>query len=505
MRIRITDRTPANAVQRALGRWLPRAMTLWRPQADWRLALIETVAVMAVAIGLSAWWRPLDPLWTNAEFPWLWLVAAVMALRYGSPHALLAMSLALAGWLLMHNFYSPLGEFPRLSFIGGLVLTLIAGEFSDAWNARLAHAHAVNAYLDERLQALTQHHFLLSVSHDRLEQELLSRPFTLRETLFALRQRVQPAMADSSELPAADWLLQLLAQSCRIESAGVFAIRGTDLEERPSAKLGDFGAVAGESGSGDLRGEFAGMGAEAAQLDSTDPMLLGALESHQLMHVQNEPFVDSDRPSRYVVCAPIVGSSGRLFGVLVVERMAFTSLTLETLQFLTVLLAYYGDTLDYAAGSAPILKAFPRCPNEFALEAVRLQRLQTTAFTRSSIVAFSLPGRAAAAEPWVMRLEKLRRNLDVAWTHVEGESRILLVLLPLTDDVGLAGYVDRISRAVREQFGVDLAPEVTVHTRALDENDVVAQLRALIDLARGADITASTAPAAGARTPAAVK
>lgn len=480
MRLRVTHRTPTSAAQRALGRWLPRAMTILRPQADWRLALAETLAVMFVAIVLSAWLRPLDPLWTAGGFPWLWVVAAVMALRYGSAHAIVAMGIALAAWLMLDSLRAPLGEFPRLTFLGGLVLALIAGEFSDRWNARLANADAVNAYLDERLHALTQHHFLLSVSHDRLEQELLSRPFTLRETLSALRQRLRPGSGGAGVLPSADWLLQLLAQSCRIESAALFAIRDHHLEDRPAALLGDFGASAGETGSGDLRGVFAPDGVMPGMLDTSDPMLAGALGSGQLMHVQNEPFVDSDRPSRYVVCAPIVGSSGSVLGVLAVERMAFTSLTLETLQFLSVLLAYYGDSLDFSAGTTPLLAAFPRCPPDFALEAVRLQRLQTTAFIRSSIVAFALPEDAGAAETWTLRLDQLRRNLDVAWTHVEGTSRTHLVLLPMTDDVGLSGYVERIERTMRERFGVALA-ELALHSRELDESDLVAQIRSMLE------------------------
>lgn len=483
MRLRIRHRQPTSAAQRALGRWLPRTMTAIAPRTDARIALLETLAVMSLAVALSAWLRPLDPLWTGSGFPWLWLVAAVMALRYGSAHALVAMALALAAWLMLDTWRAPLGEFPRLSFIGGLVLALVGGEFADRWRARLANAEAVNAYLDERLHALTQHHFLLSVSHDRLEQELLVRPFTLRETLFALRQQLNQGGIQGGPLPNAAWLLQLLAQSCRLDAAALFAIDGQQLDPRPAAALGDFGAAfsgaSTESGSGDLRGAF-GAGAPGALLDTADPMLAGALEAGQLMHLQNEPFVETDRPSRYVVCAPIVGSSGRALGVLVVERMAFTALTLETLQLLQVLLAYYGDSIDYGSGTAPLLQAYPRCPPDFALEAVRLQRLQTTAFIRSSLVAFVLPPDATSAELWTTRLQQVQRGLDVAWTHVDGRTRVHLVLLPITDDVGLTGYLDRVDRTLRDKFDVALAPTVTVRTHALDEDDLVDQLRELL-------------------------
>lgn len=468
--------------QRALGRLLPRAL-MPRRQADWRLALAETVGVLVVAVALSAWVRPGDPLWTAAAFPWLWLLVAILSLRYGSAHGVVGMALSLGAWFLLDALREPLGEFPRASFLGGLVLALVAGAYADRWLAQLAQGRAVNAYLDERLQVLTHHHFLLSVSHDRLEQELLTRPFTLRETLYTLRQLIKPG-ASGDELPAVDWVLQMLARTCRIEAAAVFPIRALTVVQRPAATLGSFGNTASdgaaESGKGALRGEFNAQ----ALLDHEDPMLLAALESGQLMHLQSEPFVDAEAPSRYVICAPLVAANGKTYGVLVVERIAFTALTLENLQFMTVLLAYYADSLDPEQLTAPLLTAFSRCPPDFALELPRVQRLLTTAFLRSSLVAFRLPADAARAEDLAQRLQRLGRNLDVSWLHAESGKRVLLVLLPLTDATGLSGYAERVERQWREQYGSDLAGSgITVHSAEMDERDLTQQMVSLLQRA----------------------
>lgn len=465
-----TARAAATQGERAFGRLLPRLATRIAPSADWRWALAETALVMTIAIAFSALLRPADPLWTAGPFPWLWVVAAVLALRYGSTHAVLAMGLALAAWLVLDTWRAPLGEFPRVSFLGGLVLALIAGEFSDVWSARLNQGQSVNAYLNERLRALTQSHFLLSVSHDRLEQELLAKPFTLRETLFALRQATrQRPRTDAALLPAGDWLLPLLAQACRIEAAALFPVRAGRPAAQPVATFGPWAA----------EGTAAGNGSPALALD--DPMLAAALQSGELMHVQSEPFVDSDRPSRYVVCAPVVASSGQVLGVLAVERMAFTALTLETLQFLTVLLAYYADSLEHADGVREIQSAFPRCPDEFAVELVRLRRLLAAAFVRSSLVGFTLPAQPRAAEEWVARFERLRRSIDLAWLHVAAGRRELLLLLPLTHAEGADGYIERIRRAVREQYGTDLgAAGIVVRRTELDERPPAEQLRAFL-------------------------
>ena len=479
----------ADPGERALRRLLPGVVSITR-KTDWRVAAAETLLVVGVALALAAWLRPADPLLTAAPFPWLWLVVAAMALRYGSLHGVLGMALALCAWLVLDGMGRPLGEFPRTSFVGGLALALIAGAFADRWMAQVSQGQAVNAYLDERLHALTHHHFLLSVSHDRLEQELMSRPFTLRETLLAMRQMLRPSggAPREDELPAADWLLQLLARHCRVEAAALFSVRALQVEQRPAARIGGFGGGVGgdaaeESGSGELRGEF-GAAAQAALLDSADPMLLAALQSRQLTHLQSEPFIDAQRPSRYLVCAPVQASDGVLHGVLVVERIAFTSLTLENLQFITVLLAYYGDSLDPSGRTAPLLAAYPQCPPEFALELARAQRLSDEAFLRSALVAYRLPGVAQAAEQAVAALLALGRSVDVAWPMNTSRGRVLLLLLPLTDAGGQAGYLARVQEQWRARQGRALEDSgVRVHAAELTAAPLAGQVQALLEQA----------------------
>jgi hypothetical protein len=451
-------RLKQSAAERAARRLLPRTVTLWKPSADWRIALAEALFVMGASLAVSWLLNRQDPFWIDGGFPWLWLAAAILALRYGSVIGVFSMAFALAGWFLLQTWGGLAGEFPRASFLGGLILALIAGEFSDVWNARLNQAQAVNAYIDERLHALTYNHYLLSVSHERLEQELIARPFTLREMFAAMRARVLREEVRGEALPAADWLIQLLAQTCRLECAALFAIDDAQLRPQAVAAIGDFGP-----------------------LDESDPMLAAALESGQLTHVQSEPFVEDDRPSRYVVCAPAVTSSGRLLGVLVVQRMPFTALTLETLQLVTVLLAYYADSIDHAEATRPVLAEYPRCPGDFALELVRMQRLLATAAIRSSLVAFVARDAQVASE-WFPRIDRLRRTVDVGWSHRDGELRVLLVLLPLTAQSGLAGYLERIGRTLREQYGADIeSAGLAVHTTEVGEAPLTEQLAAFLE------------------------
>ncbi|MGQ9686802.1 MAG: PelD GGDEF domain-containing protein [Thiobacillaceae bacterium] len=458
MRIPVAIQHKVLAADRAARRLLPRTVTLWKPSADWRVATVETMLFMGAALALSWLFHAQDPFWLDGGFPWLWLVAAIIALRYGSFFGAFAMALALVSWLLMQSHGLVEGELPHASFLGGLILALICGEFCDVWNARLNQAYTVNAYIDERLHTLTHNHFLLAISHERLEQEFIARPFTLREMIVALRKRVLREPASGEALPSAGQVMLLLAQICRIESAGLFAIDNGLLRLPAAATMGDFTA-----------------------LEESDPMLSAALESGQLTHIQSESFIEAEQSSRYLVCAPMVSSGGHVMGVLVVERMPFTSMTLETMQFITVVLGYYADSVDYAGVTKPLLNAYPDCPEDFALELVRVRRLFSTAAIRSALVAFLAQDERAAAD-WFSRIDRLRRDIDVSWAHDDGKHRLLLVLLPLTSAVGVAGYIDRVVRSLREQYGVDFASAgLAVHSTEIDARPLTEQLAAFLE------------------------
>lgn len=435
------------------------AVNLGRSRAGW-WPMAEVVGFVGGAIALSCWLHPSDPLWVASSFPWLWLIAALIALRYGALTGTAAMGLALAAWfLVMHDASGTV--FPRLSFLGGLTLVLIAGEFSDVWNARLERERAVNTYLDERLHALTHNHFLLRLSHERLEQELIARPQTLRESLSALRKPMTEDLERLRVLPGAQALLDLLVHSCRLENASLHTME----RDRPA-----------ESAVASLGGE--------SQCVRSDPLVRAAIESGHLMHVQTEALRDADL-SRYLICAPVVSSSGRWLAVLLVRRMPFAALTNETLQLMTVLLAYYADEVDKTVVTRELLAQQPNCPSEFALELVRLRRVFAVSGVESSMVAFVFQRGPTPPAEWIARITRRLRSVDVAWA-VEGlPAATLLVLLPLTGAAGVAGYLERLAKAIHEQYSCDFVQAgIAVHQALIDASAAQAQLAAFLERLR---------------------
>jgi hypothetical protein len=346
-----------------------------------------------------------------------------------------AVLMLLGGWFFFEHIGTHADTFPRMFYMGGLLLVLVAGQFGDVWNTRLARARAVNRYLDERLAALTKNHYLLRISHARLENDLLARPTTLRDTLSQLRAvTLQEAMrgGDTGPLAGAQPMLQVVAQACQIEAAALYACDGEAVLTDAVASIGP-----------------------AFGIDVDDPLVRHCLDTRELAHLRSTG-LQEDAQTRYVAVAPVLAGSDRLIGVLVVERMPFLSLTYENLQLLMVLMGYYADGVEHARATHGILELAPAIPYAFALDYARLSRLRHETGIESSVVVlvFDLDEARDALFEQVVRS---RRALDVAWPARNAHHRAMLTLMPLSNSQAVSAYLVRIEDMLRAQFGTDFA------------------------------------------------
>lgn len=421
-----------------------------RPVA-WSVAAAETIVLCVLGFVFSSAAVPTDPFGLHQDFPWLWLVPALLAMRYGTAIGVTAVVTFVFLWLALPRFgWHPewlLQEFPKGFFLGGLILVLICGQFADLWTSRTRRLRAVNAYLDERLNTLTKNHFLLRLSHERLEQDLLAKPLTLRETLARLRVLTGNRQhTDHSGLPGASEFMQLLGQSCQLEIAALYGLAddGVHLAE-PVAVLGT-----------------------AITLDLNDPLLRYCLTEGMLAHVQTEEIGPLERSaSRYVICAPLMPSTGQSVGLLVVEKLPFFALNDDVLQLLSVLIGYYADGVRLGEIASRILDAVPTCPPELALDVMRLHRIRIEAGIESSLVALVFANDDASLDLFA-QVKRLKRGVDLAWELNGAQHSALITLLPLAGSAAVDGYVLRIESALQNQFGAGfLANNVTIHTARL--------------------------------------
>lgn len=448
-----------DALQGLLRRMFPRGGVAAPP--GWAWAALEAIVLCYAWLAFALWLAPTDPFGLAASFPWVWLMPALIAMRYGSGTGIFSVLLILVAWFgfpaYSYAHYDALAAFPNAYFLGGLGLVLVCGQFSDVWNARNRRLRAVNAYLDERLNTLTNNHFLLRLSHERLEQDLLSRPLTLRETLQRLREL---GVAGREGLPAVQDFLQLLAQSCQLEIAAVHALddAGRPLPA-PAAAIGAPGPLAAD-----------------------DALLRFALQQRSLAHVQSSELAQEQRDgSRYLVCAPLTPSHGAPVGVLVVERLPFFALNDDLLQLLSVLIGFYADGIQAGAAVREVTALVPSCPPPMALDLVRLARIRAEVGLDSTLVALVFE-RSELGQDMAELVRRTRRGIDIAWDLERQDRRIIITLLPLAGNAAVEGYLRRIEGAIEAQHGVDfLSGRVVAHIETLGAGAPARALRQLVD------------------------
>ena len=433
------------------------------PAATRPFAIVETVVFMLVVFGLCWAFDRTDPLLLNSGFPWLWLAPFVIALRYGTLLGLLAGAMTVGAWYLLGGSHGQ--AWPLMFFTGGLLQTIVAGHFGDTWGHRAARASTINDYLNDRLVAITNSHYLMRLSHERLEKDLLSRPTTLRDSITELRrlsvqgesgaQDTVTPPASLRALPGAHGLLEFVAQVCQIEVAALFPVRSGQVGREAAARVGDDFALAPD-----------------------DELVTHAISTMSVAHLKSEDIPVAQ--SQYLVCAPLVSADGQLLAVLVIKRMPFLSLNFDNLQLLLVLLGYYADGVEHSGLVQGILAAVPGCPYDFALDLGRLTRLQRDAGIASSMVALAFP-RDEAGDSLFEHVIRRRRALDLMWPVQTASQSVLVNLMPATDTTGIDGYLARIEGSLSAQFNLNLeSARVGVHTLHLGTMDPGPALQRLL-------------------------
>jgi hypothetical protein len=412
----------------------------------------EVIIGMAAVIGICYIVRPSDPLLLDLGFPWIWLAATVFALRYGVLWGGGAGLCIVAAWYVFYGDGRWV-ELPMMFMAGGFVQVIVAGHFYDMLAQRISRLREVNRYLDGRLVSLTHNHYLLRVSHERLERDLLLKPSTLRDSVRYLRG-LSSSDAQGDFLPNAQSVLEFAASSCQIEVGSIFPGNEEGFSRWSVASVG-----------------------ERFELDVDDPLVSECFEKHALVHLRQ---IDTQE-SAYLACVPLIAESGKLRGVLVIRRMPFLSLNLDNLQLLLVLFDYYTDGVEQNTLIAAVQQAVPECPFEFALELGRLGRMRQISGVCSSLVALVFP-RGAIGESLYDQTLRQHRALDLYWTYDIEQVRVILILKPLADDNGVNGYLLRLEDNFWKQFDTDLAEaHVAVHSAGVDSVEPGIGLQKLLE------------------------
>ncbi len=409
------------------------------------------IPVIAIAIAFAV--RPNDPFLLNASFPWLWLAPVLVALRYGLAPAVLSVGILILSFVVAHLGLPQLHlrELPQGQFLGGIVLTLLAGEYGSTWILRLRRADQMSRYAAQQLESLTRTLHATRISHDRLEQTIIGKPVTLRDSLLDLRRALGTEGGALTEGLAAR-LLHLTAYHGGFEQAALYALSDGIIEDPPRASIG-----------------------AAFVLDRTDVLVTRCLEKQHTAYWAVNSLKD-EQQSAYLVAAPIQASDGTMLGLLVVASMPFLFLNEENLLTISVLLAYFADDAYATRMAQEALATLPHCPPRFAAETVKLARVARDLGLESSLVTIAI-AEGALRDQILDNLMTLARGLDDNWRIQEPGAYRLVTLIPFGNRSVAEGYVERVDAYLEERFGIKPGPTTfSVTLREFGSKDALSLL-----------------------------
>jgi polysaccharide biosynthesis protein PelD len=396
-----------------------------------------------------------DPLFTRAEFPWLWFGPLLVALRYGIAPALSSVSLLALLWLVFSLTGLLNGVFPLHFILGGALISLIAGQFSSIWSTRLRRSDQLSRHASERFQQLSRAYFMVRHSHDRLEQNLVSRPVTLRQAMMELRRLLADGGGLISKKLAGE-LMVILAHYCSLSSAALYGVEDGEPAMEPLAQCG-----------------------KGAPCQPNDLLLRSALESGTTAYQTANRLSDSQR-SCYLVVAPLRTSSGQILGLLLVSDMPFMALHRETLQILGVLLAYAADQVEAVGIAKDIIIVYPDCPAVFGSELVKMTHLQRDLDIVSTLIVIKLQPGPHLNELCEI-LERQQRGLDHGWRRNIGWGVQFVTLMPFSGPSALEGYQARLNAVLQHQLQMTLqSVGITFRCTVVSGEEPILQLANLL-------------------------
>lgn len=423
-----------------------------RPAWEW----FETVAATLLAAALGYWADPANPFFFRADFAWMALAPALLALRYGVLPGLASCAILTALWFGARELDLVPPVAPAAALLGTLILTMVCGEFAGIWGGRLRRLELSNRYLDERLERITRQHYLLMLSHDRLEQDQFTRPVTLRSALVRIRTLAGTQQAPAGYPGMAD-LLELLGQFCQLEVASVHACpRGVP----DSAILNAIGA--------------------AQPLAVEDPLVAYCIAKRALSHVQMSELRGAAH-SRYLVVAPVASGDGGLIALLAIEQMPFLALHGEALATLTVLLGYYADALAVSRAARVMQRALPGCPLDFADELNRCHRMWLDARVYSSLLVIKFGAHPDSAA-FAALIRRQFRDLDMVWEIPQPHGPVFLALMPLAGPAGVEGCLVRLEASLDQRHQVNFdAARIAPFAQQIGDEDPFVTLKLMLE------------------------
>jgi hypothetical protein len=395
-------------------------------------AILETVALTLAfpAIGFAL--DRNDPFFLSQRFPWVVLAPMLISLRHGF---LLGLSCALfldtglaVAWRAQ---LLPMGRFPGGMMVGLVGIAMFCGQFSDVWKREIVRLDAGFKQLRRQRDELARGHFLLELSHDRLEQHLAGQLPSLRDALAGARELAQStARAPSDALAQA--MLDIFATYCMVEVASLYWIQDGTPAAHPAAVVGRPDAVRHD-----------------------DPLVARALASGRLTYAAGATDEDREEDASHLLAAlPLLDMHGRTHLILCVQSIPFFAFEPKNLQALSLLAGNFADLLA-TRGRETDLERGRR--HEFEIRLARAVRDAQQHGVPSTVAVLVVRPGSPVGEIVDTLLGGALEAADVPYAFRDPNGqRYVFILLPAADERGAAALDQRLRRIVERELRTTL-------------------------------------------------
>lgn len=405
----------------------------------------ETIIVTAVLLGLCYWMNPRNPFYIHGIFPWPWLASVVIALKYGFGPSVLSVAIITASLIFFQmSLGTSLSSVHQSYLLSGFILTFLCAIFSSSWIRRVNSAEELEAYSEGRLNNLSRSYYMLYISYRYLEENLITKPVSLRNIMLDLQQ---PLIHQQGILTPeiAQRFLQITLQISAATIAAIYRYENKAFILEPLARVGDIG-----------------------ELNRDDPLITICKETMETSYRSITSLEDMNK-SNYLIVLPMLDEKNVLKAILVVKEMPFWKLSNETLRILSILVAYFMGEVTMANLSLDV-DNLRDIPPEFGLELRKLLRLKKQIDVDSALVAIMVSDELRDHNV-IESLKTQQRGLDLPWQRQMDNYDVMITLMPLTNSTGIHGYLTRINKFYKSNLGLEI-DQKKIKSRYLQLSDL---------------------------------
>lgn len=387
---------------------------------------IESLIITLIFIVISELLN--DPLSLNSPFPWIWLAPVIIALHYGLLPSQLSI-IVLLGEYFYVNINCIFDIHLQLFILGGFILTISCATWQSSWSRKITYNTGISQYLQKRIQTIAYAYRLTSLAYQRLENNYIATPVTLRTSMNELRELISKSNKEN-QATILNRFINILAIHCAIEKAAIFPVKNNKLIPEPITYIG------------------------AINIPSPNNYFIEeCIDNAKMIYITSEELIKGNL-SDYVIGAPLIDQHKQIYALILIEELPFLSLNDENISTMNLLIEYFmeGNTVR---GARKILTQFPDCPVVFANELQRLSKLQKKTGKDSAIALFQFLD-IVHQDDYIFRLKQEIRGLDSWWETNHDGAKSLLILMPFTNHAAAECYKLRISQILLDELDITL-------------------------------------------------